>query len=523
MSTRPPAQRGPRCFTIGLAVVTLLLLAACTPGSPSSGADPGLDPYLEQDVDWGGCEERATTAVDAELFADPALECASVEVPIDYDDPQAERAQIALMRLPATGEAEAEGSLLINPGGPGGSGMSFVASLLPMWQDNPIAERFDVVGFDPRGVGASTPSLGCHTDEERDAGDVPGFAAVYDITSAEQATELAQRCIDGSGGVDNLVNAGTTNVVRDVDILRAALGDEQLTYLGYSYGSELGAMYAATYPDKVRAIVLDGATSPELTALEFRRTQFIAAQERFDDVAALCAETSDCVLGPDPAKATDRLHEILEPVVENPVLTSDGREVSVWDVYLGLTAGLASESTWPEVVSALTELDAGDADEMLVLRDSYFERGPDAVYARNLDTNIAVRCMDWPRPTSQELTEHARELGDVAPMYDLDLLTGGTFHSECEAWPAPPTRNEPWLPADVEDLPETLVVSITGDPATPHGGGVAMAEALGANLLTVDGKQHGAYLLGGSSCVDEVVETYLLDLQTPPDDATCSL
>ena len=159
---------------------------------------------------------------------------------------------------------------------------------------------------------------------------------------------------------------------------------------------------------------------------------------------------------------------------------------------------------------------------MLALRDLFYGRTADGVHTLDLDTNIAVRCMDWPRLTPEETTALARKVGEVAPMFDLDVFTAGDFHSECEAWPAPPTRDEPWL-ADVEGVPETLVVSVTGDPATPHKGGVAMADALGASLLTVDGKQHGAYLLGGSTCVDDVVDAYLLDLEPPPAGARCSL
>ncbi|MFC3994864.1 alpha/beta hydrolase [Nocardiopsis sediminis] len=504
------------------ATAVLLLLAGCAPASPASnaGADADLGAYLEQDLDWAGCEDTATSAADAELFANPVLECASVEVPLDYDEPEGEKAQVALLRLPATGEAE--GSLLIDPGGPGGSGTGLVASLLPLWQESPVAERFDIVGFDPRGIGSSTPALDCYTDEEYDAGDAPRFGAVYDVTSAEEAAELAERCTEGSGGVENLANAGSTNVVRDMDIMREVLGDEKLTYLGYSYGTELGAMYAATYPEKVRAIVLDGAVAPDLTASEFRISQFTGLQARFDDLAALCAESPDCVLGPDPAAANDRLHEIVQPLIETPATASDGREVSVWDVYLGIGVGLYSEANWPEIISALTALEAGNADEMLALRDAFYARGADGAYGLDLDTNIAVRCMDSPRLTPEEQTALAREIGEVAPMFDLDVFTTGDYRSECEAWPAPPTRDEPWL-ADVEGLPETLVVSVTGDPATPHEGGIAMARALDASLLTVDGKQHGAYLLGGSTCVDDVVEAYLLDLESPPADARCSL
>ncbi|ANY08021.1 alpha/beta hydrolase [Pseudonocardia sp. HH130630-07] len=499
------------------------MLTGCTstPPPPEPGADADLGAYLTQELDWGGCTDTATNAADAELFANPALECTSVEVPLDYAEPTGERARIALTRLPARGEAE--GSLLINPGGPGGSGTSFVASFLPRFQAGPVAERFDIVGFDPRGIGASTPALDCHTDEEYDAGDVPRFGAVYDITTAEQAADLAKRCIDGSGGVENLANAGSANVVQDMDVIREVLGDDRLTFLGYSYGSEIGAMYVAAHPDKVRAVVLDSAVGPDWTPSELRLAQFAASQARFDEVAALCAGSPDCVLGPDPAAANDRLHEIVAPLVATPAPTADGRDVSVWDAYLGITAALAAETHWPDLVSALTALDAGRADEILALRDGFYSRTADGVYTTDIDTNIAVRCMDWPRLTPEEQTAHAREVADVAPMFDVDALTAGNFHSECEAWPAAPTRDEPWLPADLGEVPETLVVSMTGDPATPYPGGVAMARTLGASLLTVDGKQHGAYLLGGSTCVDDVVEAYLLDLETPPADARCSL
>lgn len=525
MRSRPPRPPRSRRLATGLAAAAtplLLLLAGCTPASsaPDSGAATDLDAYLGQELDWGGCEDTATTPADAELFANPALECASVEVPIDYDEPEGERAHIALLRLPATGEAE--GSLLTDPGGPGGSGTGFVASTVPLWQASPVAERFDIVGFDPRGVGSSTPALDCYTDEEYDAGDVPRFGAVYDVTSAEEAVELAERCTDGSGGVTNLVNAGSTNVVRDMDVMREVLGDDQLTYLGYSYGSELGAMYAATYPEKVRAIVLDGAVAPDLTAGEFRLSSFTGLQARFDDLAALCAASEDCVLGTDPADANDRLHEIVGPLVETPAPTADGRALSIWDVYLGISGGLYSEAKWPDVISALTTLEAGDPGEMLALRDAFYARTPDGAYGLDFDTNIAVRCMDAPRPTPQEHTALARQIGETAPMFDLDVFTAGEYHSECEAWPAPPTRDEPWL-AEVEGLPETLVVSVTGDPVTPHEGGIAMARALGGSLLTVEGKQHGAYLLGGSACVDDAVDAYLLDLASPPADARCSL
>ncbi|MBY4130141.1 alpha/beta fold hydrolase [Rhodococcus fascians] len=507
---------------VAAAMAAALLLSACTSTTPSPEpeTDAELGAYLEQSLDWGQCAGTATNSVDAELFANPALECASVEVPIDYDEPDSDQAKIALLRIPATGESE--GSVLINPGGPGGAGTSFVASTSPLWQESPVIERFDIVGFDPRGIGGSTPALDCYTDEEYDTGNGLRFGIVNDINSVEQAREFAERCIDGSGGVENLVNAGSANVVRDMDLMREVLGDEKLTFLGYSYGSEIGAMYTERYPENVRAVVLDGAVSPDMTPTQLRAAQFAAFQDRFDDLAALCAESSDCVLGVDPTAVNERLHEIVEPLADSPARSTDGREVNVWDVYNGISSGLYSEATWPTIISALTELDRGNPDEMLALRDSWYGRTEDGTYTTDLDTQTIVRCMDWPRLTPEEQTAAAREHGQIAPMYDIEALTGGQYYDECGSWPAPPTREQAWLDGKT-DLPETLIVSVTGDPATPYEGGIELADALGGSLLTVEAKQHGAYLVGGSECVDEVVGGYLLDLETPPAGSRCSL
>lgn len=508
---------------IAAAATAALLLSACTPAPPSpesssSGVD--LETYLQQSLDWGQCTGTATNSAEAELFANPNLECASVEVPIDYDKPDGNQAQIALLRIPATGESE--GSVLVNPGGPGGSGTSLVASTSTLWQESPVIERFDIVGFDPRGIGGSTPALDCYTDEEYDTGKGLRFGVVNDINSAEEATEFAERCIDGSGSVENLVNAGSMNVVRDMDLMREVLGDEKLTFLGYSYGSEIGAMYTERYPENVRAVVLDGAVSPKMTPTQLRAAQFAAFQDRFDDLAALCAQSSDCVLGVDPTAVNERLHEIVEPLVVSPARSTDGRELNIWDVYNGISSGLYSEATWPTIISALTELDKGNPDMMLALRDSWYGRTEDGTYTTDLDTQNIVRCMDWPRLTPEEQTAAAREHGQFAPMYDIESFTGGQYYYECGSWPAPPTRGQPWLEGKA-DLPETLIVSVTGDPATPHEGGIEMAQALGGSLLTVEGKQHGAYLVGGSECVDRVVDDYLLHLETPPAGSRCSL
>ncbi|MBM6403055.1 alpha/beta fold hydrolase [Phycicoccus sp. CSK15P-2] len=508
------------------AATTLVLLAGCTTTGPSGDDAPTAAPtaslgaFYGQEPEWGPCVDTATTAADAALYANPDLECATVEVPLDYDRPDDDRASISVLRKPAVGERE--GALVMNPGGPGISGNSDVALFAPAWATNPINEHYDIVGFDPRGVGASTPRVDCYDDEEYDAGEGFRGGAVYDITSSEQAQAVAERCIEGSGGIDQLTSVGTVDVVRDLDVIRDALGEEKLTYLGYSYGTEVGAMYATAYPDNVRAVVLDGVVAPDLTAEEFRLSQFAGFQATFEKLAAVCARDETCPLGTEPQDATDRLHEILRPLRSDPLPVSGGRELTEQDALFAVTSGLYAESQWPQVITGLREAAAGHGDALMALRDLFQGRGEDGTYASDPDANVAIRCMDWPARSADEQTDLARRIVDSAPI--LDREDGDTrFHHECEAWPEAPSRDEPWLDAEGVDVPPTLTVSVTGDPATPHEGGVAMARELGGGLLTVDGNQHGAYMRGGSDCVDEIVEAFVLQLQMPDDGARCSL
>lgn len=519
--TRPSRRR--RLALVAAAAATVLAAAACTSGGTApSDDDPPTDAlaaFHDQELDWGDCDAIATTAADAELYANPALECASATVPLDYADPEGETGRIAMLRLPATG-GDPEGSLLVNPGGPGASGASFVASLAPVWQSRAFGERFDIVGFDPRGVGATEPAVDCDADAEYDAGDgLEGFAA-FEVTSAEEAEAFAERCVDGSDGAAALTRVGSTNVVQDMDVMRAALGDEQLTFLGYSYGSEIGAMYAEAFPERVRAIVLDGAVDPSITIDEFRLQQMEAFQSTFDDLATTCAQQADCPLGTDPAAASERMRNIVAQLDASPAPTTDGRGLRGIDALTGVLAALYAQSSWPQAIQGLADALAGSGDGLQALRDGYYLRGPDGAYGLDTDANAAIRCMDWPRRSPEEQGALVDRIVDVAPVLDVDA--DGAFHHECESWPEAPTRDEAWLTGDV-DVPPILVVSVTGHPATPHAGGIAMAQMLDGALLEVDGAQHGGYVLGGSACVDETVEAYLLELDLPEAGARCSL
>lgn len=510
-----------------------MLVGACGAPEPvaienlpeGSGSAPTseLAEFYDQQVRFEPCPPYAKTTLDEKLFADARYDCARVQVPVDYADPGGARGEIALLRVKARGERI--GSLLVDPGGPGVPGMGFVALeahdvMGQVLTKGPVGERFDVIGFDPRGVGASTPRADCYTDAETDRGE--GFLTnpVPNITDAQQAREVARRCAERSGGEQALVNFGSRDTVRDMDVLRAALGDEKLSYLGYSYGTELGAMYAETFPQNVRAVALDGAVDPDMTAAQFRLSQYVGFQKAFTAMATACTSQPDCPLGTDPARANEQFQAIVGPLLHHPAPTTDPRGLTYDDAVAGVMAGLYSDAVWPKVIDGLRELAGGHGDGLLKLRDNFLGRDSSGRYSTDPDTNVAIRCMDNPQRTPAQQAELTQQIYDAAPFLNSGR-PATTMRYECEAWPQQPSRPERWVTGTV-DVPPTLTISVTGDPATPHQGGINLARILKGSLLTVDGAQHGISLLGQNQCVDGTVADYLIDLKTPPAGAHCS-
>ncbi len=512
-----------------LAVV--LLAAGCTTttegrGVPAAAATPpGLDEFYGQAPTWGPCAPFAVTASDRERFADPAYDCTTVTVPLDYAAPDGETAQIALLRRKATGERI--GSLFTNPGGPGSSGMSFLPSLavglLPEGEaPSPLTERFDLIGFDPRGVGASEPVIDCETDAERDEArvdlDVDGSPAGVAAREAE-AQEFVDRCV-ARVGIDVLANVGTRDVVRDLDVLRDALGDAQLSFLGYSYGTFIGAKYAEAFPANVRALVLDGAVDPAQSAVEGAVAQNAGFQLAFEAFAAACAAQAECPLGTDPAGWSTAFQALVRPLYDTPLPTGDGRVLGYDDALTGAIQALYSEQLWPALAQGLVELTEGQGRVLMLLADLYESREEDGTYSNSLEAFPVISCLDEDRVTDPavflEIDTRARQ---VAPFAD-DGRGPSAARSSCAFWPVPPTT-EPQLP-DVEGLPPVLVISVTGDPATPYEAGVRLAEQIGARLLSVEGNQH-TVALTGEPCVDDIVNAYLIDLALPDGTASCTI
>ncbi|GAB2604960.1 alpha/beta hydrolase [Kribbella endophytica] len=510
-----------RLLAVGAAA--LALVAACTTPAPSEAPPPDLTEFHNQQIAFEPCGSYATTPVDKKLFADKRLDCARVQVPVDYDNPDGERGEIALLRIPARGKKI--GSLFVDPGGPGGSGMNFVATMAssnPLWTEGELSQRFDIIGFDPRGVGASLPELDCFADADDDRG--AGFDGGLDLDNAaseEKAKEIVRRCAESAGGEDALTSVGTRETARDMDVLRAVVGDKKLNYVGYSYGTELGGAYAEAFPGNVRALVLDGAVSPVKSPTELLIAQAAASQEGFDLVAKECAPTPGCPLGNDPARATAKFQALTRPLVDRPARTADGRGLSYDDAVTGALAGMRADGLRPRLLKGLTELAVGRGDALLSLRDQITGRGPDGQYGDVVDSYVGIRCMDWPRRSPVEQTEMLRRIRETAPIIDDGRRLKQSHHA-CEAWPKPPTRTGPWLTGNA-DLPPTLTVSTTGDVATPYQAGVDLAKLLGGSLLTVEGEQHGVSLISRNKCIDDVVLTYLVDLKTPPQGTRCEL
>ncbi len=508
-----------------MAAIFLLALAlsACGRAEPAESGRPGpeLQRFYEQQPAFGSCDGYATTAADAQAFAaDPEFRCARIEVPLDYDDPDGRTMQIALLRAAAGGERI--GSLLLNPGGPGGAGMSMAAVAGKTWAGSPVTERFDLIGFDPRGVGASIPAVDCFTDAEIEAGTAVTSVTVGAGTLTEEdSRRLVDRCAERSGGRDVLAHVGTRDVVRDMDILRAVLGDERLNFFGQSYGTRLGAVYAETFPDKVRAMVLDGAIDPRTGTDERRITQWAGFQRSFDEMAAACATRPECPLGTDPGTASRNFQTLLRPLLDRPVPVTGGGELTYDAAWGAVVAGLYDSAAWPAIEKGLAEIAAGRGDTLSAIGEVFAGRGPDGRYPNFTEALYAINCMDEQRHTPAEEVELKRRIQAVAPFLDAGRGAEGA-RDPCEFWPAEPTLGFPYA-TDIEGLPQTLTISVTGDPSTPYQGGVSLAETLGGALLTVEGEQHTVTLSGASDCVNDAVARYLLDPQRPITVRSCTL
>ena len=493
------------------AAMVMLLVAGCSKLVDGRGVI--ATPRPGSPVEWSQCDLSSS---DVRIPA--GAECGKLSVPVDYAKPDGAVARIAMIRFKATGQKI--GSLVVNPGGPGESGINAAASLVGAIPET-IRQRFDLVGFDPRGVGLSTPAVWCNSDEDNDKlrADPEVDYTPEGVAHIESETKkFVDRCVEKMGD-EFLANVGTASVIKDLDSIRATLGDQKLTYLGYSYGTRIGSAYAEAYPQNVRAMILDGAVDPNADPTEADIRQAAAFQTAFNDYAADCAKKSDCPLGTDPTKAVEVYKDLVEPLVEKPAKTKDPRDLSYSDAIVGTILPLYSPNLWRHLTQALSELKDGDGDTMLALADLYMGRDEEGHYNNSTDVRVAVNCVDEPPVTDRaKAIDEDRRAREVAPFMSYGQFTGDAPLGTCAFWPVPATSKPHQI--SVGGLPPILVVSTTNDPATPYQAGVDLAKELGGSLLTYQGTQH-TVVFQGESCVDDIATTYLVDVTTPPPGARC--
>lgn len=478
-------------------------VSTSSPAPDIDGVPEALLPYYEQQLDWTPCE------------AD--FDCTTVTAPLDWADPSAGEIELSVIRSRATG-GEAIGSLLTNPGGPGASGVGLIRDSLASAVGEPLREQFDVIGFDPRGVGEST-AVSCF-----DAADMDAY--LYDIPENERGSDawtdellerhsgFAEACDANSDGI--LPYITTENAARDLDLLRAVLGDRELNYLGYSYGTFLGATYAKLFPEKVGRLVLDGAVDPSVSGLDVNVTQGIGFESALRAYMAFCLEGSECPFRGSVDDAMADLGALLASVDRDPLPAADGRELGADSLMTGIIAALYSEESWEYLTLALDGALQGDPEVAFLLADFYNQREDGAYISNRSEAFRAYNCVDYPVDADEADVAAALErLGAEAP-----TVAPYWFGPDpCEVWPYPATGTREAITA--EGAAPIVVVGTTNDPATPYEWSVSLADQLASGVLvTREGEGHTGYNKG-SECVDDAVERYLLEGTVPEDGLVC--
>ena len=469
-------------------------------------ADTTAEPLEAQTLDWTPCEDQVDGA--------PATECATLAVPLDHADPAGPTIDIAVARIDTADGDDQIGSLVLNPGGPGASGVEYLVSAAFSIPEE-VQERFDLVGFDPRGVGASA-AVECDFPIDDNVtllaeGDDAGWGEL--VVDAERFLDTCD-----PASQDLLPWVGTNNAARDLDLLRAALGDERLTYVGYSYGTRLGSTYAELFPDRVRALVLDGAVKPTTDSSATDEQNAVGFDRALEHLAAACDADDDCLLGElgPTLDVIDGLRAEIQEVGSFPI-DDPARVLTPGELTLGVFAALYSESYWPFLVLGLyvAEVDQ-DGSILQVLADLYSGRRYDGTYENLSEANVAINCADDAARRTADEQRLVSDAGAAASEHFPDFLR--TFTGCLGIPPAV----DPLIVGPATGAPPILVVGTTGDPATPYEWAVELADFLDSGVLyTVEGEGHTAY--GSIDCASDAVNAYLIDLELPdPESASCT-
>ncbi|ROR89361.1 alpha/beta hydrolase [Nocardioides aurantiacus] len=474
------------------------------PGStaPEPEVPAELRSFYEQELGWTDCGEN---------------QCARLTVPLDYAEPDGETIEIAVLRVRAGEPDERVGQLVVNPGGPGGSGVDYAAGGGAVFGAT-LARYYDIVGFDPRGVGQST-ALECATTAQTDeflASD-PDPDTRAEVQRNDRLTRAyGEGCLERSGDLARHVS--TVEVARDVDVLRAALGERQLDWFGASYGTTIGATYAELFPANVRRMVLDGAVAQNLPEDQMDVDQARGFQTALDAYLRDCLDKG-CFLGEDLGEAQRRLSAFLEDVDAEPLPTGVAeRPLTEGLAVYGIFLPLYVQSYWPLLTEALRRaIQDGDGSQLLTLADQYTQRTADGYQGNQTEALYAVNCADSSESVPlADVPDRFGEFEAVAPVFARIFAYG---LATCDSWPIEPTDERPEV--DGKGAAPILVVGTTRDPATPYRWAEELSEELDSGvLLSRDGDGHTAFQQG-NACIDKAVEAYLVAGKVPEDGRSC--
>lgn len=505
------ARRTTHPVLIALVFALVAGTAACTTTKPGP-ARPGPTTAAGSLAVWTPCPDLPRRVL-GNTVANFTFDCATLKVPRDWKDTaNGKTFDLSLARARRVNQTDRIGSLVVNPGGPGGSGVDLAAELaqgLP----SAVANRFDIVGFDPRGVGRST-EVRCFSDAQQDtllgAEPDPVSRADFDAIVALNRSANA-RCGRKYGATLPLFS--TEQAARDMDAVRVAVGDDKINFLGYSYGTLLGAVYAELFPTRVRAMVLDGAVDPTADMVSSSMSQAAGFEHAFDDFTAWCeANTARCPIADDPRGAVTAA---LAAARVSPSTGSDGRAATAGWVFYAVVSAMYAQEYWESLAQAIAALKQGDPHGVFVLADAYARRSPDGTYTNLFDANAVVNCDDTASaPTVARIREYQTEWRTKYPLFGAPLAIGMLT---CSVWPG---KRDPYPVGPAIGAPPIIVVGTTGDPATPYAQTAKLANMLGVGeVLTWDGEGHTAY--PRTACVTDAVNGYLLNLSVPPKNTVC--
>ncbi|MFJ3232805.1 alpha/beta hydrolase [Streptomyces sp. NPDC086787] len=495
------------------------LVAGCATDSGSGSGD-----LTKQELDWKDCPAPSPAegggGAPSPLPNGGTWQCATLRAPRDWNDPKGDTIGIALIRAKASGDpGKRIGSLIFNFGGPGGSGVT----TLPAFGEDytKLRTRYDLVSFDPRGVGRSDP-VECESDAQLD--DYFQQDATPD-DKAERA-QLLERTKKFNGACEKnsktiLPHVRTTDAARDMDLMRQVLGDKQLHYFGISYGTELGGVYAHLFPKHVGRAVFDGVVDPTQNPEESSLGQARGFQLALDNFAEDCtSKIEECPIGDTPQDVKDRIAKLLASLEKKPIPGVFPRELTQTAATNGIAQSLYSKDFWEYLTEGLEQAYDGDGRILMLLSDSMNGRSENGEYSNITAANVAVNCADdKPRYTADYVQQKVPEFRSASPLFG-DYLAWGLV--SCTNWAVPGAADHPDVSAP--GSAPILVVGNTGDPATPYEGARRMVDALGKGVgveLTYKGQGHGAYD-SKNKCVQDAVNGYLLDGKVPSADTVCS-